>query len=365
MNNSPLSQDELTEYYKERPAIRSSLGSISKTFFIAGNGEPPRVETRIHRTEVQLDDGTTRYELRVDVDGVELGARTKVSGLNRIGVRGPVGDPPLDSELLSAFVPDHLAFDLRPKKRVRPHIRIPRELEDGIRYNTTIFGDEDRDVFRDTSYPWGAFGRCETNFGPFSGVMIGPRHILTCNHGVDWTPPPGYDADWLTFAPSYYDGDEPFGSTYATHVYVIQKDDNDGFSNGDEGSYDYAVLVLNDRIGERTGWLGTRRYTDAWDTNPNWCHIGYPQDLTSSARPTYQRDITIDGDDDQDDSHEIIYHQADVYPGQSGGPFFGFWAGDVGPRAVAVQSWQSDSTNGASGGGDLVDLAIAARNDFP
>jgi hypothetical protein len=37
----------------------------------------------------------------------------------------------------------------------------------------------------------------------------------------------------------------------------------------------------------------------------------------------------------------------------------------VGPRAVAVQSWQSDTTNGASGGGDLVDLAIAARNDFP
>ena len=197
MNDSPLSQDELTEYYKERPAMKPSLGSISKTFFIAGNGEPPRVETRIRRTEVQLDDGTTRYELRVDVDGVELGARTKVSGLNRIGVRGPAGDPPLDSELLSAFVPDHLAFDLRPKKRVRPHIRIPRELERGIRYNTTIFGDEDRDVFRDTSYPWGAFGRCETNFGPFSGVMIGPRHILTCNHGVDWTPPPGYDADWL------------------------------------------------------------------------------------------------------------------------------------------------------------------------
>jgi len=44
---------------------------------------------------------------------------------------------------------------------------------------------------------------------------------------------------------------------------------------------------------------------------------------------------------------------------------FGFWEGDVGPRAVAVQSWQNSLTNGASGGGDLVDLAIRARNEHP
>ena len=114
-----------------------------------------------------------------------------------------------------------------------------------------------------------------------------------------------------------------------------------------------------------TGWFGTRRYTDDWDTNPNWWHIGYPQDLTSLSRPTFQRGITLDGDDDEDDAHEHIYHQADVFPGQSGGPMFGFWDGDVGPRAVAVQSWQNSGRNGASGGGDLVDLAIRARTDHP
>lgn len=365
MNDQPLSADELHEYFKERPPAASAQGSISKTFFVAANGEQPKVDVRVLRTELQLEDGSTRYEVRVDVDGVELGARTKAPGMNRVAVRGGQRVEPIEPELLTAFVPDHLAFDLQPRQLVDSRLRIPRRLRRGVRYNTTIFGDDDRKAFRDTSYPWGAFGRCETNFGPFSGVMIGPRHILTCNHGVDWTPPPGYDADWLTFTPSYYDGDDPFGSTYATHVYVVQKDDNDGFSNGDEGSYDYAVLVLNDRIGERTGWLGARRYTDNWDTNPNWWHIGYPWDLSSSTRPTYQRGITINGDDNQDDAHEAIYHQADVYPGQSGGPFFGFWDGDVGPRAVAVQSWQSDDTNGASGGGDLVDLAIAARRDFP
>jgi hypothetical protein len=43
---------------------------------------------------------------------------------------------------------------------------------------------------------------------------------------------------------------------------------------------------------------------------------------------------------------------------------FGFWDGDVGPRAVAVQSWQSSSNNGASGSMDLRDLVALARSDF-
>ena len=268
-------------------------------------------------------------------------------------------------ELLAAFVPDHLAIEPRPQQLLKAFKRIPTHLDKKTRYNTTIFTPDQRQVFQDTSYPWSAFGRCETNLGPFSGVMIGPRHLLTCNHGIDWTPPPGFAADWLTFTPSYFDGNAPFGSTYATNVYWIKKDNNNGVSDGDEGQYDYVVLVLNDRIGDRTGWLGTRRYTDDWDPLSVWWHIGYPADLTSLQRPTFQSWFAMNGDDNQDDAHEIIRHQADVFPGQSGGPMFGFWDGDVGPRAVAVQSWQNSETNGASGGGDLVDLAIRARNEHP
>ena len=43
-----------------------------------------------------------------------------------------------------------------------------------------------------------------------------------------------------------------------------------------------------------------------------------------------------------------------------GGPIFGFWAGEVGPRAVAVQSWQTTSNNGASGSMDMRDLVAQA-----
>jgi len=109
------------------------------------------------------------------------------------------------------------------------------------------------------------------------------------------------------------------------------------------------VLVLNDRIGERTGWFGTRRYTDDWDTNPNWWHIGYPQDLTSLSRPTSNGVSRWTAMTTRTTRTRTSNHQADVYPVSLAGRYFGFWDGDVGPRAVAVQSWQSSGRNGPAG----------------
>ncbi|MDP8978732.1 MAG: hypothetical protein M3N17_09215 [Actinomycetota bacterium] len=59
-----------------------------------------------------------------------------------------------------------------------------------------------------------------------------------------------------------------------------------------------------------------------------------------------------------------MYHTGDVRPGQSGGPMFGWWEDEPWPGVVAVQSWQKSSTNGASGGSNLVGLNIRARSDF-
>src|SRR5262249_60796566 len=93
----------------------------------------------------------------------------------------------------------------------------------------------------------------------------------------------------------------------------------------------------------------TQRYSDAWDGLDVWWHIGYPADLNSQQRPTFQSWFSMDGHDDQPGAHEVIFHHADVFPGQSGGPMFGFWEGDVGPRAVAVQSWSISKTNRVRG----------------
>jgi len=364
----PLSRRTINRAVKTRSATTDNLAQITKSIFIAGAEEAPRVSTQIIPIERMVDGKKSlHYEVRLEVDGVRLGEHASPPPMRGEAIKKRFRQEELlqYDKLLAPFAPDHLSVDLRPRQLLKPFKRIPERLDRKTRYNTTIFSPDERRVFQDTTYPWSAFGRCDTNLGAFSGAMIGPRHLLTCNHMIDWTPPPGFAADWLTFTPAYFDNGAPFGSTYATHIYWIKKDNNDGVSNGDEGQFDYVVLVLNDRIGDSTGWLGTRRYIDDWDSLAVWWHIGYPSDLTSMQRPIFQSWFTINGDDKQDDAHQIIRHQADVFPGQSGGPMFGFWEGDVGPRAVAVQSWQNSLTNGASGGGDLVDLAIRARNEHP
>jgi hypothetical protein len=186
--------------------------------------------------------------------------------------------------------------------------------------------------------------------------------MLTVSHVIQWLS--GGGAGWVRFRPMVFDGSAPFGEAWGTWVYYKSKVTGptiDWF----EGQYDYVCVVLNNNIGNLTGWMGARGYTDAWDGGNYWSHIGYPGDLTGGNRPTFEGSISLDGSFWQFDSHEAMSHRGDVWPGQSGGPFFGWWSGDVGPRAVAVQSSQNSSENNASGGQDLVDLIIRARNDHP
>ncbi len=258
-NIGPVAAERVARVMKAREAP-DKFARVTRSMFVSGGPDAPLVTTRVVPVE-RVVDGVRRhdYEIRVDIDGARLGARSAPPPMKARVVTDRIADVTAHERLLSAFVPEHLSVQPRPLLKAKPRFRMPARLRPGVKYETTVFDPDGRSEFRDTSYPWSAFGRCETNLGPFSGVMVGPRHLLTCNHGIDWTPPPGFDADWLTFTPGYFDGDAPFGSTYATLTYVVKKNNNNGVSDGDEGQFDYAVCVLNDRIGESTGWLGARR----------------------------------------------------------------------------------------------------------
>jgi V8-like Glu-specific endopeptidase len=156
------------------------------------------------------------------------------------------------------------------------------------RVATTIFGTDNRRAFQDTAYPWSTVGLVQTNRGSGSGVMIGPRHLLTVSHVIDWTAPAGFAADWVRFTPSFFDGGAPFGESYGVHIFWYVQEDGDGFISGNEGNFDYVVVVLDRRLGETTGWMGARGYDDDWDDLDAWSHMGYPSDLNSGQRPTWQ-----------------------------------------------------------------------------
>jgi V8-like Glu-specific endopeptidase len=355
----PVDFDRLDDTFRARDAAKPRPIAIERRFQVAAEREP-RVQAKLVR--VERGDGQAHWDVVVEVDGVRAGGRALPPPLRGESSRIPRHrlDDTAMLERLQGFIPDHLAFSATPHDWVRSVRRI-RDPRAEPRIATTLFGSDDRRAFRDTAYPWSTVGLVETNRGTGSGVMIGPRHLLTVSHVIDWSAPAGFAADWVRFTPSYYDGTAPFGEAYGSHIYWYVQEDGDGFISGNEGDYDYAVVVLDRRLGETTGWMGARGYDDAWDSLDVWSHMGYPGDLNSGQRPTWQGGFRVDG---SDAAAQSILHRADVFPGQSGGPVFGFWAGDVGPRAVAVQSWQNSSDNGASGSAAMRDLVARARTEF-
>ncbi len=355
----PIPVKRLDKHFETRDALDSRPTVLERRFHVVAD-KAPRIETRLEL--VDRGDGQSHWEVIVEVDGVRAGGRAlppRLGGKASRVKRRKVSEERL-AEQLTGFVPDHLGFSATPLDRLKG-MRTIRPESSRRRVATTIFGTDNRMIFQDTAYPWSTVGLVQTNRGSGSGVMIGPRHLLTVSHVIDWTAAPGFAADWVRFTPAFFDGGAPFGEAFGIHVYWYVQEDGDGFISGNEGDFDYVVVVLDRRLGESTGWMGARGYDDDWDDLDAWSHMGYPGDLNSGQRPSWQGGFRIDG---TDASAQSILHQADVFPGQSGGPVFGFWDGDVGPRAVAVQSWQNSSNNGASGSMDMRDLVALARTDF-
>jgi V8-like Glu-specific endopeptidase len=355
----PVPVKSLGRHFKTRGPMKETPIAVERRFHIATDRKP-EVKTRLERIERR--GGRTDWEVVVEIDGVRAGGRATPPALRGSATRKKrreVSEAEL-SQHLTGFVPDHLGFSAMPKETIKG-LKTIRPAVSRRRVATTVFGADDRRIFRDTAYPWSTVGLVQTNRGSGSGVMIGPRHLLTVSHIIDWTAPAGFAADWVRFTPSFFDGDAPFGEAYGSHIYWYVQEDGDGFITGSEGDYDYVVVVLDRRMGATTGWMGARGYDDDWDSLAAWSHMGYPGDLNSGQRPSWQGGFKVDG---TDASAQSILHRADVFPGQSGGPVFGFWDGDVGPRAIAVQSWQNDTDNGASGSMDMRDLVALARTDF-
>jgi V8-like Glu-specific endopeptidase len=283
----------------------------------------------------------------------------KVSALERDGYR--------PEHLDFRPAPQPLPKNLRQPNRVRP---IDLRVEGEMGLATSVFAPDQRYTFSDTSFPWCTCGRVDTAAGWGSGVMIGPRHLMTASHVVNWGP--NNTAGWLQFTPLYFDGNAPFGFAYATRIYWwLQADPSDGI-NSDETAFDYVVCVLDRRLGDVTGWMGSRGYSTSWNGGAYWAHVGYPQDLAGGRRPAFigsgAMDSTFTRTVGGRDSFGIR-HQIDVIPGQSGGPYFGFWSGEPWPRVVSTQSAQNwggaGGPNTCGGGNPLPELINYARTVEP
>lgn len=279
----------------------------------------------------------------------------------RVEVARPVEDKGVEGHL-----PDHLPLNPhRPTMddRLRRPPFFDSLLEPGgdRHIATTIFAPDQRYVFSDTSFPWCTAGKVDTGGGWGSGVLVGPRHLLCASHMMTWNP--NNTVNQVTFTPSFFDGNAPFGNSGIVHWYAYRKVVGPILGN-DDIAEDYVCLVLEQRLGDICGWMGTRGYDSAWNGLAVWSHIGYPGDLTGGRRPTYQGGIPIDGTAGSS-ADEDLWHKGDVWPGQSGGPYFAWFANESWPRACGVQSGQNPVTNSAGGGYFVSNLVLQALHDFP
>ncbi|MGC4001329.1 MAG: hypothetical protein QM767_29280 [Anaeromyxobacter sp.] len=302
--------------------------------------------------------------------------RPEVVTVGPRGAGGPAGAVP---RVLEGFRPAHVAQRPLPAP-------LPRELE---RLDVTyrrggarppalvaswngpeplhVFAPDTRRVFSDTAYPWSACGLIP-EVGA-SGAMVGPRHMLTAAHALNVT---GGSLAAMSFVPLSFDGHPPpFGSAQVTRAYYFTRTTTRSITD-QQIAFDFAVCVLDRRLGDLTGWLGSRVYASAWNGGAYWAHVGYPFDVAGGRRPVFHGPGTVDSLGDETIGGRTAYrllHRNDIEPGDSGGPFFGWW--NDRPYVIGVQSAQDGATtppftpNLAAGGEPLVELIRHALTANP
>ena len=214
----PLTAEELRKLPVERassavpPDARVLLGSY---IIETTTARPPDVSSRVTALEKGSDSGVARYRVDLELQGAVLPlktslpmARQKWPAPNVRGLRRPVS---------TAHRPPFHDLRMVPERRSEPEL--PTELRqlEAVRELPlgTVREPNPRFPFSDTSFPWCTFGRVTTERMPThswaaTGVMVGPRHLLTNNRAVPWHGQQA--AGWVSFAPSYFHGATPFGS---------------------------------------------------------------------------------------------------------------------------------------------------------
>jgi V8-like Glu-specific endopeptidase len=220
----------------------------------------------------------------------------------------------------------------------------------------TIMPPDGRRLYNDRTYPWNCVCQVVSGNRRGSGVLIGPRHVLTASHVIDWRD----TSDFITLI----QGRVTLGTSSSTDVMSFVQIDNVDYNDADD---DYAVIVLANRLGDSFGWFGAREYNSDWDNETaNWVNIAYAPDLSRST-PAYQTGFFLDEDDfDLGGGRMLITKTGDFVPGMSGSPVFGLWP--EGPLVVGVVSAETaglGNFNAIAGGSNLPRLVNQARADFP
>jgi V8-like Glu-specific endopeptidase len=233
-----------------------------------------------------------------------------------------------------------------------------------------VFGNDDRKIYEDSSYPWGCVGKLFNSDGFHgSGALVGKNLVITAAHMVPWTSI-GAGSWWMRFVPAYFNGTSLFGSGVESYI-----SDVSAFNNGNNVSgYDWALLKLYNPLGAIAGWFGYNGWSSDWEKQNYWTVLGYPDAVGGGEVPSWQGGIDYhDEDSDSNGGEELESNTADITPGDSGGPVFGTWSGNH-PRVIGVVSGQeheyvpiasSDDNNIFASGSGFTNLIAWGLTNWP
>ena len=192
---------------------------------------------------------------------------------------------------------------------------------------------------------------------PGSGVLIGPRHILTAAHVLFPTSGPLIHQAPLRVkvTPGHNDRSEPYGH-YVSTVYKVRSEWRSGGRNTENPSWDFAVIEVPNTIQQRglKCWGASGTNTHKYPIDKAWLKgkrvnvCGYPRDKT-----LYTQWIAHDLLDDPQPKRNgnfvanLFTYKADTCLGQSGAPVW-YWDGKSHRYLVGIHRSYCDFLDGCS-----------------